>query len=456
MSATRQIEHGSRIYPANFRPHIFRSRTSDPSMKILIVSPNFPPLNSIAALRPYSWAKYWRVLGHDITVLTTTKPLSDRNLNYDLSRFDLIEIDIPGYNHLRRLDNTPNEHLPSESTTKYAVARRILDVLNEVRRSRGIFLGARMPDHHDLWVWPALRWARKKHWDLVVSSHGPYAAHLVALHLKKQGHAGKWIADFRDLWTQSHLFPGVFPFSVLERRIEKSIAFHADALTTVSKPLAKVLESTHGKVATVIENGIDLDDYQSLPVAPVFPRDGFFRIVYTGTVYPGKRDPGPLFEAIKSLREEGLQEVERVRLVFAGRNLGPIINLASSLGIADLVDHAGFVSREVALVMQRDANALLFLEFEAPGVDGILTGKIFEYLASQAPIIGVGVSPSSATGVLVEQAGAGQMLGNDVDRIKRYLIRLLRAEMPMERVPAFVRERYDRKILAERMLKLVS
>ena len=41
--------------------------------KILIISYCFPPLNVIASLRVYSWAKYWSRMGYEVCVLTAKK-----------------------------------------------------------------------------------------------------------------------------------------------------------------------------------------------------------------------------------------------------------------------------------------------------------------------------------------------------------------------------------------------
>ena len=43
------------------------------SMRILIVAHAFPPMNSTASHRPYSWARVWRDLGHEVHVLTAVK-----------------------------------------------------------------------------------------------------------------------------------------------------------------------------------------------------------------------------------------------------------------------------------------------------------------------------------------------------------------------------------------------
>ena len=43
--------------------------------KILIISYDWTPRNSIGVHRPYSWAKYWSLNGYEVTVLTSKKKI---------------------------------------------------------------------------------------------------------------------------------------------------------------------------------------------------------------------------------------------------------------------------------------------------------------------------------------------------------------------------------------------
>jgi glycosyltransferase involved in cell wall biosynthesis len=427
-------------------------------MKILIISSNFPPLNGIACLRPYSWAKYWAKKGHNVTVLTTKKPQSDIKLNLDLSYFRLIEVPIPWVDYLRKFDD--NKPITPSNFTHAKPARgffnKFFSSIHALRRSRGIFLAARMPDHHDLWIIPAYRSVCRETWDLVVSTHQPYANHIIGYYLSKRNKTRKWIADFRDLWVDDHLYRGIFPFTVIESFLEKQICITAHYLTTVSNPLANTLRSKYGPKVHVIENGFDPEIYPLLPKTPAFPSDGLKRIVYTGTIYQGKRDPEPLFQAISELRDESFEDVERLRVTFAGRRLKNIREISAQYGISDLIEHEGFVTWERSLTMQRDADILLFLEVEAPGVSGILTGKLFEYLASGTQIMGIGVSASSSVGELVHQSGSGIMLGQDIAAIKKALQQLLTEGSYKKKIHPMIRERFDRSRLADRMISLID
>lgn len=64
-------------------------------MKILIVSTYFPPKTSIASLRPYSFAKRWSQLGHEVTVLTAPRYDFEPNLELDCSSFKVISVPLP-------------------------------------------------------------------------------------------------------------------------------------------------------------------------------------------------------------------------------------------------------------------------------------------------------------------------------------------------------------------------
>src|SRR5690606_17553878 len=82
-------------------------------------------------------------------------------------------------------------------------------------------LNERMPHRTDFWI-PKAKKAleRFKEFDLIVSSYGPYSAHLVALAAKKR-FGSPWIADFRDLWCDNHTYRGLWPFTFWERRLEE-------------------------------------------------------------------------------------------------------------------------------------------------------------------------------------------------------------------------------------------
>jgi len=63
----------------------------------------------------------------------------------------------------------------------------------------------------------------------------------------------------------------------------------------------------------LITNGFDESDYEG-----DFTPSDKLRITYTGTIYPGKRDPSPIFKAIGSLKTRGLVSTDSLEMCFYG------------------------------------------------------------------------------------------------------------------------------------------
>ena len=437
-------------------------------MKILIIAVYFPPQNSVASLRPYSWAKYWSRAGHNVTVLTTRKPDHPTNTVYPFTGFKVREVEIPFFNRLRGTLGKGNtaKVAASKNVVKASFLSSLLGRANKLiqflQNRFGVLSYCRMPDLTDLWVNPAFRAVANEQWDLVVSTAWPYPVHQIAYRLRKNGLAKKWVADWRDIWIGNHLYAGLFPFTLIEKFYERHWMKKADFITTVSEPLADILRNRYGDKVSVIYNGFDPEDYENLPSEKAYPQDGVFRIVYTGSIYSGYQDPSPLFEAISRLKNEGRITPDRLQVIFYGNN-ADMSALAKQFDISEYVQYGGFLPRQQALHYQRDADALLFLEFESKSLQGILTGKLFEYLFAGPPILAVGVGAGDSSAAVLRKTGRGESFGNRIDLLLEKIVILMESKMndttPKRRSDAFRHDaeifEYTRKKQAENMLRSV-
>lgn len=430
-------------------------------MRILIVSVFFPPKNSIASQRPYSWAKHLSRLGHDVTVLTTRK-IGQTDDTLSLSgKFDLIEVSVPGMEFLSRLLDTsghPSSSSRHQGRQEYLKSsmRWLVRHFRKFQQAYGVMYACRMPEIHDLWVIPAYHRIPPGDWDLVVTTAWPYSVHFIGWMLKKRQRAKLWIADWRDLWTGNHMYPGLPLLRSVEHWLEIKFNTTADIVTTVSEPLAHSLAERCGDKVKVIYNGFDEEDYTTLPEQRIFANDEKIRIVYTGSLYPGKRDPSPLFQAIARLAESGVLPPGKLEVIFASKLLD-VTGLAKQFGVSNYVTCVGFLPREQALRMQRDSNVLLFLEFDAPGVEGILTGKLFEYLHAGPPILAIGISQESTAGTLIHASGRGCALGNDIASIQAWLEYLIKNNSAPPLPPGEMNiQAYSRAQQAAKLLELAA
>lgn len=436
-------------------------------LKILIISTFFPPLNSIASLRPYSWAKQWTLDGHDVTVLTHEKVQNSTTaLSCSNPGYKVIEVPLPSW--LRRLKQIYGEQQEARDLTYLSsrnnslpkrLTRPLRKLFDAIRSSRGILNACRMPDLTDLWIRPALSKALhlSDSWDLLVSTSGPYAVHAVASGLKRRHRVKTWIADYRDTWTENHIYPGLFPFTLLEKGLEWHWLKRADAITTVSQPLQQLLAKKFDKKkVTVIENGFDLDDLMTLNPSNAFPDDGKLHLVHTGSLYPHKQKPEALFAAIRQLAgSPHFKLLEQLELLFVGPPQPYLGKLIEAYGVGAWTKIGGLVSREKALCLQRDAHYLLFFPWSDTSVDGILTGKLFEYLFSGTPILATGGAGIEASQRLIADSRTGICLGNDVDRICAFLVDKLSC-IKKETVPidTATTKAYTRQALAAKFLDL--
>lgn len=382
-------------------------------MRILLVTPCFPPMRATASLRTHSFARTWSEAGHDITVLTTLKRPDQIGWDFPCDGFEVIELDyaVPWY--LERM-RAGYKHEAIDAPPP-GVGRQLLQWF---KQKTGIFSAARMPDLTDYWVEPALAWARTQQpWDVVVSSYGPYAPHLVARSIKAEKLAARWVADYRDLWTDSPVYRGLFPFTLKEAWAERACLNEADLIVAISQGLATKLAARTRTPVEVIYNGFDPYERDTLSLKPAFPDDGSRRIVFTGTIYPQGQNLTHFVEALRQIdRVPNLAKRLAVLLVGPGmpiwkRMLTPIPSCV------ELIDA---VPREYALRMQRDADALLLVDWQDPR-EGVLTSKVFEYLPSTAPIFLAGSPPGSPLASLILRAGRGVVLPNDAQRTVDWL-----------------------------------
>jgi glycosyltransferase involved in cell wall biosynthesis len=185
--------------------------------------------------------------------------------------------------------------------------------------------------------------------------------------------------------------------------VAKLVAARADAIVAAADAIADEARalSPRGPVVT-IANGCDFDDFAGL----AYERADRFRLTHAGSFF-GRRDPKPF---LRALAESGLEDVV-VR--FVGDFRSEDREFAESLGVLDRVELPGYVTRRRSLELQRNSDALLLLIPDAGGRGrGVLSGKVFEYLAAERPILAA-VPPDGAAAALIRDAGAGVVAAPD-------------------------------------------
>jgi glycosyltransferase involved in cell wall biosynthesis len=279
-----------------------------------------------------------------------------------------------------------------------------------------------VPDENVAWnltaIPAAVRIVRSEGIDVVLTTSPPNSVHLIGAAVKRTTGA-RWVADLRDS-IGAHPHRRVERASVrakekVSESVARLVARRADVIVAASEAIAdEALGLEPAGVVTTILNGADFDDFAGLE----YRRGDRFRITHTGSFF-GKRDPRPFLTA---LAESGLDDVVAR---FVGDFRVADREWAEQLGLGNRLELHPYVSRREALALQRNSDALLLLIPDAGGRgQGVLSGKVFEYLAAERPILAA-VPPDGAAAELITDTGAGVVAAaDDVPGLTRALSEL--------------------------------
>jgi glycosyltransferase involved in cell wall biosynthesis len=417
-------------------------------LRILIIAHAFPPMNSTASHRPYSWAKEWRDLGHEIHVLTPAKHAFDgtMDLERDLAGIQLHEV---AYLPFRR-----SSAAPAGSATPGVV--RGVDWLKTLSRPLRFSL-ATFGDPRWLAYRPMLKRGldvvRRHHIDFIIATAPPEVLLLVAGTLSSRSGV-PWAADYRDLWFREMRLHQSWLASRASGPLNRWLVRNASALITVSQGLRDRLAAYLQREAVVSYNGY-FEGELGQASAPERPwRDGRIHIVYAGRVYPRKRNPEPLFRALAALKQTHPEIAGKVCVDFYGFHDFWLQSIIDKHGVRDQVTCHGFVPYRQSLAAQRSADVLLFLDWMETSAEGVLTGKLFEYFAAGRPILSLGPRKDSEAGRLIAEASCGVTLTSD-DEVIAYLLKLPQSGRP-EPMRSQVRNEFSRERQARMLLEALT
>ncbi len=374
-------------------------------MRILIVAHDFPPLNSSAARRPYSWARAWAALGHEVHVLTTAKYVTDGKLG--------LALDCTGF-HVHEVAYLPLALAQGRAGAPAATAAAgggsggwLLDLLR--RSTRRLRLGLGVFTQTTMLAWPALlRRALALHarqpFDFVISTSGPEVCTFVAHGFARRSGV-PWVADYRDLWFAEFAIQRYAFTTWAVGKLNTRMLKRATACATVSEGLSRYLARVTDRPVWLVYNG-----YLEPAPAPGAERpwdDDRRHLVYTGNFYPEKRDPAALFDGLAALTRLEPALAGRLQVDLYGPAEEWVRRQIEERGLQSVVRMHGMVPHGRSLAAQRSADALLFVDWMDARAEGVLTGKLFEYLASGRPILSVGNRAATEAAGIIRQSGAG-------------------------------------------------
>jgi glycosyltransferase involved in cell wall biosynthesis len=242
-------------------------------------------------------------------------------------------------------------------------------------------------------------------YDAIITSGPPHSTHLAGMWASKK-FGIPWLADFRDPWAELSYYDELpfLPWSrALDRRHEANVLKTADSVVTVSPAIAAMIRKKSDQSVPVIPNGYDPEDFEN--VGPI--RGDGFQLVHVGTLTAGQ-DPANVWAQVAGLRKAGLD----VRVTLVGRVDSDVLASIAAAGLSEALELVPYVEHARAVAYMKGADLLLLCVPRTKNDTGILTGKVFEYLASGRPVLGLGPKDSDVSGLL-QMSGQGSMLAYD-------------------------------------------
>ena len=375
-------------------------------MRILLVAFYFPPAGGGGVQRTLKFCKFLPDHGIDVHVLTPEDP---KWFATDEGLLDAV----PASTVVHRVP-----FLGPRAASRADALHGVSGIGRLGVEARFAFERMLVPDKAAPWLATAvpagIRVVRRERIDVIVSTSPPTSPHLVAEAIAAAT-GTPLVADFRDSVLdnphRSYEKAGVRAKRAVTRRMVRSVAGRAAALTTATGAIAEEVAGVHPSArakTTVIENGADFDDFDSIP----HEATDRFTIVHAGSFF-GQRTPKPFLRALTAMLERRPDLRGRVLARFVGELRDEDRAFARGLGIDDAWHEDGFLTYTAALRAQREADALLLLIPHAGGRgDTVLSGKLFEYIAARRPVLAA-VPPNGQAAKLINDLGAGEVVDSD-------------------------------------------
>jgi len=371
--------------------------------KVLIITYYWPPMGGGGVQRWLKTSKYLREFGWEPVIFTADGAeiaMYDESLLSDIaSGVEVIKAPIwEPFDLYKRFIGQKEEKINPGFLQKKKGNSFLQDFSVWVR---GNFF---IPDAKKFWLNPAVKklnsFLKDNKIDAIVSTGPPHTTHLIAQKVTSIFNI-PWIADFRDPWTNIDFYHQLKLTTWADRkhkRLEKKVLKEANIVVTVSKSWAKDLLSISEIEPIVITNGFDPEDFLQVGKLSL---DKKFSITHIGSLNKD-RNPFVFWEAINELIKEHSDFATDLEI----KLIGPIDisvneelethNLRLKTTLIDSLPHKDVLSHLI------QSQVLLLPLNNVPNIDGVIPGKMYEYIGAKRPIICIGKEDGDAADIIHE------------------------------------------------------
>ena len=396
--------------------------------RVLIISYYWPPTGGSGVQRWVKFAKYLPSEGWQPVIYTPENP---EQLATDAS----LEAEIPAEAEIIKTHIIEPYELYKKFLRKSGHSKEAVEV-NPVNAQNKSFLqkvamwvrgNLFLPDPRCLWIRPSVSYLKKylkdHPVDLIVSTGPPQSMHIIGMKLARQTGL-PWIADFRDPWTRIFYFKHLSMTRTTERwhkKMEKKVLDAASAVVAVSPLVQQEFQEMTQTPVELITNGFDECDFAGAACTEAAGgRDKDFIITHTG-LFAADGNPSVLWE---TLREKCIKDPvfkDRLKIKLIGKTDRQITESIEAAGLGENLTDMGYQPHDKAVEEQRRASLLILPLRKEPEYRAVLPGKLYEYLASWRPVLGIG-QPDGAMSMILNTTKTGVVFNwEDKASVSRFI-----------------------------------
>ena len=325
-----------------------------------------------------------------------------------------------------------------------------------------------IPDARCWWIKPSVKYLLqylKEHTvDAIISTGPPHSMHLIAKALHEKLNI-PWVADFRDPWTDIDFYKDLKLTGRSDRkhhRLERQVLTEADRVVTIGWDCARGLESHGAKDVAVITNGYD--DMAETPCKTSHGEAGqdvetsTFTMSHIGII-GANRNPETFWQAVADIvkgRPQSQGKPLRIRLI--GQVDNSVLESIKRNGIENYVELIPYIPHNQVAEEQQKSDALLLFINNTPNAKGVLTGKIFEYMASGRPILCIGPEDGDSARILSETRTGVTAGFDDKSKMKAVILDWMvkHTENQLVANDTEAVEKYSRRNLTKEFVKILN
>lgn len=418
--------------------------------KALIITYYWPPAGGSGVQRWLKFVKYFRNFNIEPVVYTVKNakyPITDISLENDIPKgIEVLQQSIFEPNNLFYFSNKNKKVSAGFLNAKPSFLGKIMQFIRA-----NYFI----PDARKFWIKPSVKYLKKylseNKIDVLITTGPPHSTHLIGLRLKKETKI-KWIADFRDPWTEIdyfHKLPLTKRALQKHKKLEKKVLGTADAVVVVGKTMQEKFKK-QTKLCKVITNGYDTEKENATPVL-----DKKFTLTHVGMLN-ADRNHKALWKAVAHLCNSNKEFSEKFVLQLVGKIDGSIFNSMKKYKLEKNVKVINYLPHKEVLNIQKQSQVLLLLVNNVPSAKGILTGKIFEYLLAKRPILAIAPTNGDLAEIINKTNAGSTVDFKEEAEIKRILLAYFKKYKEENlKVASKNIEKYHRKELTQQFSELI-